>query len=186
MSRDFENLINKKYSNDLEQKDKLILLKQMMLKSLEKESISFESLNNKFINFKNFQAKKAPFEPSDSQNLLHDDLEHGEYKVCTTQIKNLNDIADYRNKKFKHIYEQTKLVESITKDLNILTKSQHQKLETIDDNIDNVKHNAQQSYRTVLKTSEEDKKFKENKCCVMLLIAFAMFFMLLIFLNFNR
>lgn len=156
-----------------------------MLKSLEKEAITLESIKNKFLNYKNLQ-NKTPDYSNDSSNLLHDDLENGDsYKVCTTQIKNLNDVAEYRNKKFKNIFEQTKLVETMTKDLNIITKSQQQKLETIDDNIDNLKLNAQQSYRTVLKTSEEDKKFKENKCCVMLLIAFALFFMLLIFLNYN-
>ena len=157
----------------------------MMLKSLEKEAITFENLSNKFLNFKNSQIKNLEFNSNDNQNLLHDDLEHGDYKVCSTQIKNLNDVAEYRNKKFKNIYEQTKIVETMTKDLNMITKVQHQKLETIDDNIDNLKHNAQQSYRTVLKTSQEDKKFKENKCCIMLLIAFALFFMLLLFLNYN-
>ncbi len=156
-----------------------------MLKSFEKESITLESIKNKFIDFKNLQSKSYDYS-NDNQNLLHDDLENGDcYKVCSTQIKNLNDVAEYRNKKFKNIYDQTKIVETMTKDLNIISKTQQQKLETIDDNIDNLKHNAQQSYRTVLKTSFEDKKFKENKCCVMLLIAFALFFMLIIFLNYN-
>jgi len=157
----------------------------MMLKSLEKESIIFENFKNKFMNFKVSFNNNSDYNSNDNQNLLHDDLEQGDYKVCSTQIKNLNDVADYRNKKFKNIYEQTKIVETMTKDLNLITKTQHQKLETIDDNIDNLKHNAQQSYRVVIKTSEEDKKFKENKCCIMLLIAFALFFMLLIFLNYN-
>lgn len=156
-----------------------------MLKSLEKESIIFENFKNKFMNFKVSFNNNSDYNSNDNQNLLHDDLEQGDYKVCSTQIKNLNDVADYRNKKFKNIYEQTKIVETMTKDLNLITKTQHQKLETIDDNIDNLKHNAQQSYRVVIKTSEEDKKFKENKCCIMLLIAFALFFMLLIFLNYN-
>jgi methyl-accepting chemotaxis protein len=160
-------------------------MKQMMLKQLEKEAITLEGTKNKFLNFKNSQIKSLDFNTNDSNNLLNDDLEHGDYKVCSTQIKNLNDIAEYRNKKFKSIYEQSKIVETMTKDLNIITKTHTQKLETIDDNIDNLKHNAQQTFRTVLKTSEEDKKFKENKCCVMLLIAFALFFMLLIFLNYN-
>ena len=158
----------------------------MMLKSTEKESINLENLNNKFNNFKSLQVTKTENDINDNNNLLNDDMEHDDYKVCTKQIKNLEDVADYRNKKFKHIYEQTKLVENITKDLNYLTRSQHQKLETIDDNIDNMKHDAQKSYRIVLKTSEEDKKYKENKCCIMLLISFSLIFMLLIFIGFNR
>ena len=157
-----------------------------MLKQLEKEAITLEGIKNKFINFKNSQSKSTDYNSNDNQNLLQDDLEQGDYKVCSTQIKNLNDVAEYRNKKFKNIYEQTKIVETMTKDLNLMTRSHTQKLETIDDNIDNLKHNAQVTYRTVLKTSEEDKKFKENKCCIMLLISFALFFMLLIFLNYNN
>ena len=156
-----------------------------MLKNLEKESFTLENIKNKFNSHKNNQ-KKSYVEHNDNSSLLNDDIESQEFKVCSTQIKNLNDVADYRNKKFKHIYEQTKMVENITNDLNSLTKVQSQKLETIDDNIVTVKDNSQKSYKTVLKTSTEDKKFKENKCCIMLLVSFALFFMLFIFLNINN
>ena len=166
----------------MEQKDKLVLLKQMLLKNTEKESITLETIKNKFIAFKNNQ-KNNYNEQDDNTSLLGDGNESLEFKVSSTQIKDLNDVAEYRNRKFKHIYEQTKMVENITKDINLLTKTQTQKLETIDDNILSVKDNAQKSYKTVLKTSEEDKKFKENKCWIMLLISFALFFALLIFLN---
>ena len=157
----------------------------MLLKNSEKESITLENIKNKFITFKNNQ-KNNSNEQDDNTSLLSEGNESLEFKVSSTQIKDLNDVADYRNRKFKHIYEQTKMVENITKDINLLTNVQSQKLETIDDNIVTVKDNAQKSYKTVLKTSEEDKKFKENKCWIMLFISFALFFALLIFLNFSK
>lgn len=157
----------------------------MLLKNTEKESISLESLKNRFISFKNNQ-KNNYNEADDNTSLLTDGNESTEFKVSSTQIKDLKDVAEYRNRKFKHIYEQTKMVENITKDINLLTNMQSQKLETIDDNIVTVKDNAQKSYKTVLKTSEEDKKFKENKCWIMLLVSFALFFALLIFLNISN
>lgn len=155
-----------------------------MLKNLEKESHFFESLKNKFFSFKNNQ-KKSYVEDTDNSCLLSDDLESQEFKVCTTQIKSLSDVADFRNKKFKQIYEQTKIVENISNDINSLTKVQSQKLETIDDNIFSVKDNAIASFDIVLKTSKEDKNFKNNKCFILLLISVAMLLMLLIFLNIN-
>ena len=169
-----ENLINKKHLNEPEQKDNLVLMKQMFLKNTEKESFILENIRKRFADFKNNQKKSFISEHEDNNSLLQDDSDSQDFKVCSTQIKYLNDVADYRNRKF---------VENITKDINMLTKVQSQKLETIDDNIVTVKDNAQASYRTVLKTSNEDKKFKENKCWIMLLISFALFFMLLIFLN---
>lgn len=155
----------------------------MLLKNTEKESITLENIKNKFLSFKNNLKKNYIESDNDSSLLIADPNESLEFKVSSTQIKDLNDVAEYRNRKFKHIYEQTKIVENITKDINSLTQVQTQKLETIDDNIVSVKDNAQKSFKSVLKTSEEDKKFKENKCWIMLLISFALFFALLIFLN---
>lgn len=172
----------------MEQKEKLIILKQNMLKSVEKETITLENIQNKFNNFKNFQGKNYDMDINDNHNLLsnNNDIEHNEYKVCTSQIKNLEDVADYRNKKFKNIYDQTKLVENITKDLNILTKSHLEKLETIDDSIVKVKDNSQQSYKIVINASEEDNKFKDNKCRIMILLIFTILLVIVIFKNFNK
>ena len=98
----------------------------------------------------------------------------------------MEDIANYRNAKFQNIYEQTLYVKKVTEDINLLTNSQHKKIEKIEENVDNVFHNAKETLSTLIKTSKEEKIFRDNKCCIIMLISLALFFLILIMLNMNR
>jgi hypothetical protein len=171
-----------------------------MLKNLEKELFNIESIKNKFNSFKNNinndinNRNKGKINNNyDNSSLLNDndydyDNEYDynyshEFKVSDKQIKNLSDVADYRNKKLKHIYEQTKIVENISKDINNLTRIHSQKLESLDDNIIIVKDNSEKSYKTVLKVSKEDTNFKQNKCWILLFVLILILLFLLICLK---
>jgi hypothetical protein len=179
-----------------------------MLKNLEKESFNIESMKNRFNSFKNsIDINKSNIRKNnndynkynynnDNSSLLNDnDYNENEYndyndsqefKVSDKQIKNLSDVADYRNKKFKHIYEQTKIVENISKDINSLTRVHSQKLESLEDNIITIKDDSEESYKTVLKVSKEDRNFKQNKCWILFLVLILIVLFLLIFFNMNK
>jgi t-SNARE complex subunit (syntaxin) len=134
---------------------------------------------------KSNQTKVDSIDFSESNNLLDEgDSEEQQFKV--KDIKYYEDIANYRNAKLENIREQTFYVGKISKDIHLMTQDQHKKVEKLDDNLDNVLHNAKETFNSLLKTSKEERNFRDNKCCVILLISLALFFLILIMLNMNR
>lgn len=161
-----------------------------MTKSLEKEIDNFNKNCSSFHAIKMNQTKKTEIDFNENSNLLggnNDDLEmNQQFKVSEKKIKYMEEIADYRNQKFRHINEQVHYIQKLSVDINEITKDQHKKIERIDDNVESVLHNAKETFKTLLTTSKAEKDFKENKCCIVLLISIALLFLFLLMIHMNR
>lgn len=169
-------------------KDKLTLIKQQINKTLDKE---IESYNKNTTNFQTIKAnltKKGEMD-NESNEYLNDptqDEECQKFKVSNKDIKYMEDISSYRKTKFEQFYSDTLKIKKITDDINYLTHEQDKKIMSIDDNIEPVLINAKDTFKKLLQTSNESKAFKNNNCCIMALIIFAIFFLLMISINLGR
>ncbi len=160
------------------------MIKQQLIKTLQKEIENFNKINSNYTSLKN-NSNNAELPPEEGEKLIEEDESvNQQYKVGS--IKLIDDIANYRNAKYQNIYQETLYLKKVTNDINIITNQQHSKIEKIDENIDTVLHNSKESHNILLKTAKEEKLFRENKCCIILLISLALFFLLLIMLNMNR
>jgi t-SNARE complex subunit (syntaxin) len=150
---------------------------------LKTEVETHKQLSGQYMNLKNTQSKVDSIDfgsDDDDKGLLEDQ----QFKVA--EVRHMEEIAEYRKGKLENIQQQTYYVGKITKDINLLTTHQHGKVEKIHDNLDDVVHHVQETFNSLLKTSKEERNFKDNKCCVILLITLALFFLILIMLNMNR
>lgn len=157
-----------------------------MSRSLEKEIANFNKIHSNFNVMKINIAHKNESEYNESNGLLknnNDDEDNQMYKVNDKKIKYMEDISKYRKEKLQNFYEQGLYIKKITDDILHITKDQDKKFETIDDNVENVVHNAKETYKTLLTTSKEEKSFKDNKCWIMLFVIVAFFFLILVVLN---
>jgi hypothetical protein len=186
-------MIQRKYSQDVDMKDKLNLLKQQINRTVEKEVYNFNKNLSNFQTIKSSLAKKSETEYNEynemnerNELLNTNDEEFQKFKVSDKQIKYMEDISNYRKDKFENIYSQTLMVQKITNDISKLTHQQDKKIEKIGDDIVPVLINAKETYKKLLETSIRDQKFKSNNCCIIAIIVFAIFFLLLIFINLNR
>ncbi len=185
--KDFDILINRKYSNDVDLKDKLTLIKGQMCKTLDKEIENFNKNAAMLINLKNNLTKKQEYDYNEGNSLLSDcNADDTRYKVCNNQIKYFDDISKYRKGQIENIYSKVLMVQKITDEINSLTHQQDKKLEKIDDNIEPVMMNAKGTFKALLEAQAEDKKFKNNNCCIILMIILAVLFLLMVIINMNR
>jgi hypothetical protein len=177
-------LINKKYSSDYQNKDRLTLIKQHLTKLLQKEIDNCNKINSNYISLKS-NSNTTEHLPEEGEKFIDEDESlNQQYKAGS--IKLIDDIANYRNAKYQNIYQETLYLKKVTNDLNLITNQQHEKIEKIDENIDTVLHNAKESHNILIKTAKEEKIFRENKCCIILLISLALFLLILLMLNMNR
>ncbi len=70
--------------------------------------------------------------------------------------------------------------------MNSITKKQTDKFETLANHIDETLYNAKKTHVELLKTHEFESKTKDNKCCIVMLITFALLFLTLILINMNK
>jgi t-SNARE complex subunit (syntaxin) len=181
-------MINRKYSNDVDQKDKLNLIKGQMCKTLDKEIENFNKNAANFNTVKTNLSRKTEVDYNEGNSLLADnqDEDSQKYKVSDGQIKYYDDISKYRKGQIENIYSKVLMVQKITDEINLLTHQQDKKIEKIDDNVEPVLLNAKETFKKLLETSNEDKNFKTNNCCIILIIIFAVFFMILVLIQLNR
>ena len=106
---------------------------------------------------------------SQAENEDEDDEEA--QMIPKMQVQNLNHLIESRNKSIQNIYKKTLLVNQIAKEVNEITNGQEKSLETIEDNIQNVKLSSEDTHRTVLKRFNEIKNEKNNKCCILLFLS---------------
>jgi hypothetical protein len=95
----------------------------------------------------------------------------------------MDEIVKSQSQKYSKIYKDVLLIDQITKDINTLTVNQENKMDSIITHIEPVVDNSKDIYRTLIETSEEDKKFKTNNCIIIMLIAFSLFFLLIILMH---
>jgi len=160
-----------------------------MCKTLDKEIENFNKNTSNFQLIKtNLMKNSAESEFTENNNLLSDRAEDDsqKFKVSDKQIKYYEDIANYRKEKTKTIYSEVLLVNKISNDINLLTHQQDKKIEQIDDNIEPVLLNAKDTFKQLLQASENDKKFKNNNCCIIFIIVMAVLFLFLVLINMNR
>lgn len=186
--KDFDVLINRKYSNDVDLKDKVNLIKGQMCKTLDKEIENFNKNAALLLNLKNNLTKKTEYDYNEGNSLLSDSNadDSGKYKVSNNQIKYFDDISKYRKGQIENIYSKVLMVQKITDEINSLTHQQDKKIEKIDDNVEPVLINAKGAFKKLLEASAEDKKFKNNNCCIIFMIILAILFLLMVLLNMNR
>jgi hypothetical protein len=67
-----------------------------------------------------------------------------------------------------------------------ITKKQTEKFESLANHVDETMHNAKKTHVELLKTHQYESQIKDNKCCVVMLITFALLFLSLIFINMNK
>jgi hypothetical protein len=103
-----------------------------------------------------------------------------QYKVSQGQIRYMNDIAEYRNKKSQHIYQETLYLKKIGEDINKLTHSQDKKLDNINNDIVSTLQNTKETERSLLNIAKEEKAFKDNKFCIMSLILGALVLIMMV------
>jgi t-SNARE complex subunit (syntaxin) len=124
---------------------------------------------------------------AESNSLLAEEPTTEEEQHYTAkEFKYYEDIVNHRNNKLERFREHAFYIGKISKDINSMTQEQHNKIERIDDNLGDVLYNAKETFNSLLKTSKEESNFRNNKCCVILLISLALFFLILIMLNMNR
>ena len=64
-----------------------------------------------------------------------------------------------------------------------MTKKQTEKFESLANYVDDTVHNVKKAHVELLKVHHYESTFKDNKCCIVLLITFALLFLSLIFIN---
>ena len=112
--------------------------------------------------------------------------EEQQFKVSKSNIKYLNDIAEMRNGKIKSIYEQTLHAKKLTNDIQELTKMQDEKIGSIHNNIEDVVYNSKETYKNLLKTSDDEKAAKDNKCWLIALGIVGITFLIIILIHMGR
>ena len=106
-----------------------------------------------------------------------------QFKINDNKIKYYEEVAHERNEKLKKIKEDSEYVVKLSTDMHKLTVSQDTKINRIHDNVDDVVYNSKQTLNSLIKTAADDKKFKETKCCVLVLLSFALIFLVMLFMN---
>jgi hypothetical protein len=158
-------------------------------KKLEQENSSYKSNCSSLKSLKKTVEKSSSFDNVDSNTrLMSDNFENQEnqLKFAEINIKSISDIAAYRTTRISNICNQTKMIEVITKDLKSITQNQTEKLNLFSDHVTIVSNNVKEANTELMKTFKQESAFKDNKCCLILLITFALIFITLMIINMNK
>ena len=74
----------------------------------------------------------------------------------------------------------------LTEDIHELTKMANTKVDQFGNDIEDVVQSSKETYKTLLKTAEDEKTSKDNRCCIMFLLVIAVVFLVLILMNMQR
>eukprot|EP00340_Litonotus_pictus_P000835 CAMPEP_0170528344 /NCGR_PEP_ID=MMETSP0209-20121228/13849_1 /TAXON_ID=665100 ORGANISM="Litonotus pictus, Strain P1" /NCGR_SAMPLE_ID=MMETSP0209 /ASSEMBLY_ACC=CAM_ASM_000301 /LENGTH=224 /DNA_ID=CAMNT_0010819499 /DNA_START=56 /DNA_END=726 /DNA_ORIENTATION=- len=184
----FERLL-KETENEIIKVESLIQSAEESLQERYIKLLNREKENHKQ-NSKKFEDLKAIFNGStggsDYNSLVNQkNIENSgllqdveQYKVNTKDIKFMQDISKFREDKMKDINEKIYLVDKCSKDMQFLTEKGNKQIDNIIDNVTSTLEHQNEAHEVLVKTNKEEQDYKENKCCVILLIVVSIVFLL--------
>lgn len=189
-SKDIEHYekVVKEIEQDLKCADDLLPPKSDSLheryqKIISKEKVNYNLVKEKFNELKSIShgstgGSEFSNNPTENKGLLQ---EYDQYKVNKNDIKFMKDISKYREEKLTHINEQIHLIDKYSKDMAFMTNQSGKQLNNLVDNIDVAYQHQNDANTLLIKTNKEEQAFKENKCCVILLLTASLLFLLVLF-----
>ena len=160
-------------SDNNDRYSKLIIKEKENLKDNKKK---LEDLKKTFQNDSNL----GEFKFLEKSGLLKQELD--QYKVPESEIKLMQNIVNDRHENVKKINEKIYYLDKISKDIQQITHNAEGQLNTIDNFIVVSKNYQEEAQKYLEKTVKDVESSKQNKCCIILLIAITLFLLSIIYI----
>lgn len=185
-SSDLLTLINSKYPLAIsqEQYQKLKFAQTKSSKILSQEMELFNESKAKYTQLASAISKqnKNSIDTYDLNGQSEEDAENA-VMIPKTQILSLNHLVQSKNEQVDKIYKKTLLVNEISNEINTFTHSQEEKMETIEENIAQVKEHTKETFKSAFEVAQRDKKYKVNNFYVLLFLILLVLVILTILSN---
>ena len=161
-------------SDNNDRYSKLIIKEKENLKDNKKK---LEDLKKTFQNDSNL----GEFKFLEKSGLLKQELD--QYKVPESEIKLMQNIVNDRHENVKKMNEKIYYLDKISKDIQQITHNAEGQLNTIDNFIVVSKNYQEEAQKYLEKTVKDVESSKQNKCCIILLIAITLFLLSIIIIK---